>query len=98
MTQKNLIRVVGILGLLFLAMWLPASAQTLPDKFTVEKFSPPMAEPAGIHFDERGHLYILEKRGRVRIMIEDSLLATPLVDIQEEVGNWRDHGLLGFAL
>ncbi len=25
-------------------------------------------------------------------------LASPLVDISEEVGNWRDHGLLGFAL
>lgn len=29
---------------------------------------------------------------------EGNALSNPLIDISEEVGNWRDHGLLGFAL
>ena len=42
--------------------------------------------------------YVWEKSGKVWIVEDGVKLAAPLIDLQEEVGNWRDHGLLGFAL
>ena len=39
-----------------------------------------------------------ERDGRVWIVDPDEPLAQPLLDISAEVGGWRDHGLLGFAL
>jgi len=52
----------------------------------------------GLTFDANGRLYVWEKGGRVWIMEDDVRLPNPLLDISEEVGNWRDHGMLGFAL
>lgn len=84
---------------LFVASFsLSLKGQSLPENFSVERVSPPIREPNGITFDERGRLYIIEKSGKVRLMEGDSLLPQPLIDISEEVGSWRDHGLLGFAL
>ncbi len=42
--------------------------------------------------------YVWEKSGKVWIVENGVKLASPLIDLREEVGNWRDHGLLGFAL
>src|SRR5688572_4858210 len=53
---------------------------------------------AGITFDEIGTMYEWDRDGRVWIFEDDTRLETPLIDISEEVGNWDDHGLLGFAL
>ncbi|MBK9763261.1 MAG: PQQ-dependent sugar dehydrogenase [Flavobacteriales bacterium] len=39
-----------------------------------------------------------EKGGKVWIVSNGTRLPSPMVDIGPEVGNWRDHGMLGFAL
>lgn len=97
----NVLRIAlsGVLiFVLFFLLDRSVFSQSLPDKFSVERVSPAIREPNGITFDENGRLYILEKQGKVRIMEGDSLFSQPLIDISEEVGSWRDHGLLGFAL
>ena len=57
-----------------------------------------LSDPVGCTWDANGRMYIWEKRGMVRLYENGVLAATPLLDIREEVGNWRDHGMLGFAL
>ena len=70
----------------------------LPPDFSdqlVESFN----RPVGIAFDEEGRGYVWERRGFVYILDEEGKkLPTPLIDISEEVSDFGDHGLLGFAI
>ena len=53
----------------------------------------------GMTFDDNGRMYVWEKAGKVWVVDTSGvLLPGPLVDISEEVANWKDHGLMGFAL
>ena len=74
--------------------------QELPPDFFLEKISDSdYALATGIYFDEKGKSYVTEKSGVVYILDTNGVrIPQPLIDIHEEVGNWRDHGLLGFAL
>lgn len=78
------------------------SAQTspeLPEGFFDERVGADWDRPIGITFDESGQAYVWEKKGRVMIIDKDGhKLDEPLVDIREEVLNWSDNGLVGFAL
>lgn len=74
------------------------SAQ-LPDEFSDQIVSNEFDLPMGITFDDQHRMFVWEKAGLVYIVdAEGNKLPNPLLDISEEVGNWRDHGLLGFAL
>ncbi|HVS17999.1 MAG TPA: PQQ-dependent sugar dehydrogenase, partial [Planctomycetota bacterium] len=55
-------------------------------------------QPVGITFDASGRAFVWERGGRVWIVEDDVKQPEPLIDIAEEVGSWRDFGLLGFAL
>ncbi|HTO55601.1 MAG TPA: PQQ-dependent sugar dehydrogenase [Myxococcota bacterium] len=69
-----------------------------PTGFTRVPFGGPWDLPVGMTFDANGRAYVWEKAGRVWIVENGVKSAQPLVDISDEVGNWQDHGLLGFAL
>ena len=85
-------------GLIF-ALVFGLSAQDLPDEFYDEKYLGPFEFPTGITFDQSGRMFIWEKSGVVYIADSTgSLFSEPLIDISEEVANWKDHGLMGFAL
>ena len=43
-------------------------------------------------------MFVWEKAGRVWAVQNGVKSAQPVIDIAEEVGDWRDYGLLGFAL
>ncbi|HMC28781.1 MAG TPA: PQQ-dependent sugar dehydrogenase, partial [Verrucomicrobiae bacterium] len=73
-------------------------AATLPVGFTETDVGGYWNGLVGITFDEIGTLFQWDRDGRVWVFDNDARLATPLIDISEEVGNWGDHGLLGFAL
>lgn len=54
-------------------------------------------QATGIQFDTNGRLYVWQKAGLVWV-VEDGVQApAPLIDIQDEVGHWNSHGLMGFA-
>jgi glucose/arabinose dehydrogenase len=73
--------------------------QTVPSGFTDVVVASGFSEPVGFTFDANGRMYVWEKSGKVWIVNSDGTrLPTPLIDLSEEVGNWRDHGCLGFAL
>jgi hypothetical protein len=55
-------------------------------------------EVAGFTWDANGRMYVWERKGKVWVVVNGVKQSTPLLDISEEVGGWRDFGLLGFAL
>lgn len=75
-----------------LALALPA--QQPIDELVAGGFT----QPVGVCPDANGLVYVLERRGTVQVLENGVRLATPLLDIRDEVGNWRDFGMLGFAL
>jgi glucose/arabinose dehydrogenase len=80
-----------------------AGAATLPEGFTEETVAGPWSEAVGLTFEPEqqtpgGRMYVWERGGRVWIVENGVKLSPPLIDISEEVGGWRDFGLLGFAL
>ncbi|MBK9074423.1 MAG: PKD domain-containing protein [Flavobacteriales bacterium] len=59
--------------------------------------------PQGAVWDANDRMYVWEKAGKVWIVENGIRLAQPLIDLSHttgtgEVGDWRDHGCLGFAL
>ena len=80
----------------FLVRSLPAQ---LPANFSDQLVQDDFDIPVGVTFDAAGTPYVWEKGGRVWLLDENGQkIEPPLIDIHEEVANWRDHGLLGFAL
>src|SRR3954462_8532206 len=78
------------------------SATTLPAGFS-ESIVPGPAdgswnEAVGITFDETGRMFVWDRTGRVWFNDPHATAFSSLIDIREEVGDWEDFGLLGFAL
>jgi glucose/arabinose dehydrogenase len=70
----------------------------LPSGFTEEPIGGNWVAPVGLTFAPDGRMFVWEKGGEVWIVENGIKLAQPLIDIHDEVGNWGDFGLLGFAL
>ena len=76
-----------------------STASALPPGFVEEPVAGVWNAVVGVTFDANGTMYAWEKGGRVWIVHPDGTKhATPLIDISQEVGDWGDFGLLGFAL
>lgn len=73
-------------------------AQSLVSGFETSLVMDGWFSPVGATWDANGRMYVWEKSGRVWIVENGVRLATPLLNLLEEVGNWADHGMLGFAL
>ena len=94
--RRVLVRAL-VLSCLAAVGWGPAHAA--PPGFVEETVAGGWNAVVGITFDANGNMYGWEKAGRVWIVHPDGTKhATPFIDISEEVGDWRDYGLLGFAL
>lgn len=94
--------------------WLPALAAlfyatastlggaTLPAGFSEQEVGSLWTEPVGVAFDSHpqgsNRTYVWERAGRVWILENGVNSWTPLLDIRDEVGAWRDYGMLGFTL
>jgi glucose/arabinose dehydrogenase len=97
---------VLLAALLFLPALVPSSlaaGATLPTGFSEEIIGGPWNEAVGLTFEPEqqisgGRMYVWERGGRVWIVEGDVKQSPPLIDLSEEVGAWRDFGLLGFAL
>ncbi|MEP7169358.1 MAG: PKD domain-containing protein, partial [Bacteroidota bacterium] len=74
-------------------------AQTFPPNFNPTLFMGGWNEVEGFRFDATGQMYVWEKNGKVWVVDTNGVkIGAPLLDISEEVGGWRDHGLNGFVL
>lgn len=88
----------ALLAVAFAGISAKVSAQ-LPAEFYDEKLPLNFSFPTGLVFDEDGRMYVWEKSGKVYIVDQEGQrLPDPLIDISEEVTNWKDHGLMGFTL
>lgn len=90
---------IGVLLVANLSLIAPdARAQSVPAGFNDAVVISGFSEPVGFTFDANDRMYVWEKQGKVWVVENGVRSPTPLVDISEEVGNWRDHGCLGFTL
>ncbi|MBL0056037.1 MAG: PQQ-dependent sugar dehydrogenase [Chitinophagaceae bacterium] len=82
---------------------LASFAQTFPAGFSTITIGSGWSEPVGAAFNKTAtRLFVWEKGGKVYVCNLNAgayvKQTTPVLDLSAEVGNWRDHGLLGFAL
>ncbi|GHA80322.1 PQQ-dependent sugar dehydrogenase [Pontibacter akesuensis] len=83
---------------LALSFSLPAFAQP-PAGFVAEPIGGEWNVAVGLTFSNDGErMYVWEKGGKVWIVEDGERKPNPLIDLTDEVGDWGDHGLLGFAL
>ncbi len=80
-----------------------ANGQTVPAGFSTTNIGSGWVSPVGAAFNKDGtKLFVWEKGGKVYICYRNGTTydkqATPVLNISPEVGDWRDHGMLGFAL
>jgi glucose/arabinose dehydrogenase len=75
-----------------------STAVAVPPGFSDVTINADFDQAVGVTFSADGRGYVWEKAGRVWLLENGEKSATPLIDISQEVGNWRDLGLLGFAL
>jgi glucose/arabinose dehydrogenase len=57
-----------------------------------------LSTPTAMDFDSSGRMFVSEQRGVVRVYQNGQLLATPFLDIQNQVNFVQDRGLLGVAV
>lgn len=73
--------------------------QTFSDPgFSSKQVVAGLTAPIGFKFAPDGRIFIWEKAGRVRIFKNGILLATPFVDIRDDVNRNTDRGLIGLEL
>lgn len=96
--SKKLFASVSFL-LLFGCFCSNVNAQSFPSGFGTSLAMGGWNELEGFRFDATGQMYVYEKAGRVWVVDTNGVkISTALLDIHDEVGGWRDHGLNGFAL
>lgn len=99
--MRSFTRLIPFVFFLYLSDQL--KAQTLPPGFSYTDVASGWTEPVGAITNSTGtKLFVWEKGGKVFVCNWNGSSyvkqATAVLDISPEVGNWRDHGLLGFAL
>jgi len=81
------------------ALAAPIAVAAPPSGFITQTIGGSWNEVAGITFIEDGRAIAWERGGRLWMIEADGTRhASPMLDISQEVGAWRDHGLLGVAL
>ena len=86
--------------LFLLAIFCSNTPATLaqPAGFSDELVIDGWSQAVGVAFDGNGKMYVWEKGGKVWTVENGVRANQPIIDISEEVGNWRDFGLVGFTL
>ncbi len=81
-----------------IATSVQAASAGLPEGFVDIEVAGGWDQATGITFASDGLMFVWEKAGRIWTVENGVKSRTPFLDISEEVGNWGDHGMLGFAL
>ena len=94
--SHSLYRCLVVLTVMLAAM-LPSSvdAATLPSGFTETQVASGMSNPTAMTFAPDGRLFVLQQGGQVRVIKNNTLLATPFLTVP--VNSSGERGLLGIA-
>ena len=85
--------VVLVSGTVVLAAAQPAAAATLPSGFAETQVATGLAAPTAMAFAPDGRLFVAEQGGRLRVIKNGALLATPFLTVG--VNSSGERGLLG---
>ena len=96
----------SVLSISLLILSVLTYSQTLPPGFVSGNATPGASwvQPVGASFSKSGEqLFVWEKEGKVYVCNRNASgeyirQSVPVLDITEEVGNYGDYGLLGFAI
>ena len=99
-SAKFLSRTFLRLSILFAFMTAGAASQAqAPPGFVEEQVGDEWNAAVGLTFSEDGEdMFVWEKGGKVWVVSDGEKAENPLIDLTNEVGDWGDHGLLGFTL
>jgi glucose/arabinose dehydrogenase len=90
-----------VIGVVFLAALfaVPLQAQTSP-RLSLERIAQGLTNPLGVVAPSDGslRLFFVEQRGRIKILQNGAVSATPFLDLSSEVSCCGERGLLGLAL
>ena len=95
-----------LISIVFSCFYSQSQTPILPNGFAISNVSSgsTWSQPVGATFTKDGSkLFVWEKDGRVYVCNRQpsgnyQKQTTPVLNISDEVGGWRDFGLLGFAL
>ncbi|MEZ4963315.1 MAG: PQQ-dependent sugar dehydrogenase [Saprospiraceae bacterium] len=82
----------------FLLFFFKENLRSQPTGFSDNLYLGGWDEAAGFTWDANGRMYVWERKGKVWVVENGVKQNSPLLNISDEVGGWRDFGLLGFAL
>ncbi len=88
---------MAVVALSFVLSWSSAEAQTLPSGFQASLVAS-VSMPTALAFTPDGRLLITTQRGQLRIYQQDTLLATPALDLGSTLCTNSERGLLGVAV
>ena len=86
------------IGTFFMLLLFQTTLAQNNTEFTDILVAENLGRVVGLAFDDNGRMYTWAKSGKVFILEDGEKLPDPLIDISEEVTNYNDYGLLGFAL
>ena len=92
---RYLVQVLAVVIAFGAAGRTPAAAATLPTGFTEAQVAGGLASPTAMQFAPDGRLFVCEQGGRLRVIKDGALLATPFVTLT--VDSAGERGLLGVA-
>src|SRR5262245_52562470 len=84
-----------VLIIILLVMASGAAAASLPAGFTETRIATGLSSPTAMSFAPDGRLFVCEQGGRLRVIRNGTLLATPFVTVS--VDSAGERGLLGVA-
>jgi len=70
----------------------------VPDGFMVETVASGLQLPTSFAFAGPNRIFVTEKSGAVRVIVNNELLAEPFIDLSSEVNDVGQRGLLGIAV
>ncbi len=85
------------LGTLLLAGGTASGVDTLPPGFTQTRVTTGLDSPTTMEFAPDGRIFVAEQAGKLRIVKDGTLLATPALDLTGRIDARGERGLLGIA-
>ncbi len=85
-------KAIAVFALLFVCTFQRSLAQSFPSNFAGVQIATGL-DPVGMDVAPDGRVFLAEKTGKIRIIKNGTLLATPFITIPN-VDNWNERGLL----